>query len=36
VFRGVFGSSSGKNAIKVTELVQHQRGRQLMTITGVG
>lgn len=35
VFRGVFGSSDGRNAIKVTELVQHQRGRQLMTITGV-
>ena len=36
VFRGTFGSADGKNAIKVTELVQHQRGRQLMTITGVG
>lgn len=35
VFRGVFGSADGRNAIKVTELVQHQRGRQLMTITGV-
>lgn len=35
VFRGVFGSADGRNAIKVTELVQHQRSRQLMTITGV-
>lgn len=35
VFRGVFGSADGKNAIKVTELVNNQRGRQLMTITGV-
>ncbi|MBK8162472.1 MAG: flagellar motor switch protein FliM [Gammaproteobacteria bacterium] len=34
VFRGMFGSADGKNAIKVTELVQNQRGRQLMTITG--
>lgn len=36
VFRGSFGSAGGRNAIKVTELVQRQRGRQLMTITGVG
>jgi flagellar motor switch protein FliM len=35
VFRGNFGSAGGKNAIKVKELVQHQRGRQLMTIAGV-
>ena len=34
VFRGMFGSADGRNAIKVTELVQNQRGRQLMTITG--
>lgn len=36
VFRGVFGSSGGKNAIKVTELIKQQVGKQLMTISGAG
>ena len=36
VFRGTFGSADGKNAIKVTELVNNQRSRQLMTISGAG
>jgi len=36
VLRGSFGSAGGRNAIKITELVQRQRGRQLMTSAGVG
>jgi len=34
VFRGVFGVSSGKNAIKVTELVRDQNHKQLVTVAG--
>ncbi len=34
VFRGVFGVSNGKNAIKVTELVRDQNHKQLVTVAG--
>ncbi len=34
VFRGVFGVSNGKNAIKVTEMVRDQKHKQLVTVAG--
>lgn len=36
VLRGVFGRSSGKNAIKVTERIGSSPGKQLVNITGAG
>ncbi|HHH36384.1 MAG TPA: flagellar motor switch protein FliM [Gammaproteobacteria bacterium] len=34
VFRGVFGVSNGKNAIKVTDLLRGQKHKQLVTVAG--
>jgi len=36
LLRGVFGQSNGKYAVKVSELLRNQTGRQLVATTGVG